>query len=80
MDGVNYELLTEDIIEQLKLLDEKYGIDIIGAGQGGVDLILKRIPKGKEARELGEWLLNFCPELYKAPRKFPRGRVSLMWN
>lgn len=79
-DGINYDLLTEDIIEQLKTLDEKYGIDIVGASCGSVEFILKRIPKGKEASELGEWLLDFCPDIYEAPESFPKGRVALWWD
>jgi hypothetical protein len=79
-NGANYELQTEDIIEKLKMADEKYGIDITGADSAGVEFILTRIPKGKEARELGRWLLDFCPDLYEAPRSFPKGKVALGWD
>lgn len=79
-DGANYDLMTEDIIEKLKTLDEKYGIDIVGASCGSVEFVLKRIPKGKEASELGEWLLDFCPDIYEAPKSFPKGRVALWWD
>lgn len=72
--------MTEDIIAKLKNLDEKFGIKIIGAGWDGVEFILKRIPKGPEARELGKWLLEFCPDIYKAQKKFPEGKVSLWWD
>jgi hypothetical protein len=79
-NGGNYDLDTEDVIKQLMVLDEKFGIDIIGAGFDGVAFMLKRVPKGKEARELGKWLLEFCPDLYEAPRSFPKGKVVLWWD
>ncbi len=79
-NGSNYGFDTEDVINKLKSIDEEFGIDIIGAAFDGVDFILKRIPKGKEAKKLGEWLLEFCPELYEAPKSFPKGDVSLWWD
>ncbi len=79
-DAANYGLDTEDVIARLKTLDEKYGIDITGAGGDGVAFTLKRVPKGEEARELGRWLLDFCPDLHEAPVRFPKGKVSLWWD
>jgi hypothetical protein len=79
-DGANYGLQTEDVIEKLKEVNAKYGIDIVGAGIGGVEFILKRIPKGKEAQDFGQWLLDFCPDLYEAPLSFPKGKVALWWD
>jgi len=79
-DGGNYGISNEDIVSRLKLLDKEYGIDIVGANSSGLDFVLKRIPKGMEARELGKMLLEFCPDLYKAPRSFPKGKVSLWWD
>lgn len=76
----NYGFLTEDIIAKLKILDGKFGIEIIGACMDAVEFVLKRIPKGTEAKELGKWLLDFCPDLYEAPKKFPKGKVSLWWD
>jgi hypothetical protein len=79
-NGSNYSLDTEGIIDKLKLVDEEFWIDIIGVCFDSVDFILKRIPKGKEAIELGKNLLEFCPDLYEAPRSFPKGEVSLWWD
>lgn len=78
--GANWGLQTEDIIDRLRVLDEKYGIDTVGATGGSVEFILKHVPKGKEARELGGWLLDFCPDLHEAPASFPDGRVVLWWD
>jgi hypothetical protein len=78
--GANRGLQTEDIVDRLQVLDEKYGIDIVGATTDSVEFTLKRIPKGREARELGEWLLDFCPDLYEAPASFPDGRMALWWD
>lgn len=79
-DAANYWLDTEEVISELKILDEKYGIDITGAGMDSVVLILKRVPQGEEANELGQWLLDFCPDLYELPEKFPEGEVFLWWD
>ncbi len=79
-NGANYGIFNEDITSWLKVLDAEFGIDIIGANFSGVDFVLKRIPKGKEAREFGKSLLKFCPDLYEAPRSFPKGKISLWWD
>lgn len=78
--GVNYGVLNNDIVSQMQTLDEKYGIDIVGASPDSLDFVLKRVPKGKDATELGEWLLKFCPDIFEAPRSFPKGKVSLWWD
>ena len=79
-NGANYGLTPDDVIAKLQELDQRFGIEIIGATMGGLDFRLKRIPDGNEARELGEWLLDFCPELYEVPESFPDGLVSLWWD
>ena len=79
-NGSNYSVFNEDIVSKLKFLDAEFGIDIIGANSSAVDFVLKRIPKGSEARELGKSLLELCPDLYEAPRSFSKGIVSLWWD
>ncbi len=76
----NYGMGTEDVIAKLEILDEKYGIDIVQAGNANVQFVLKRIPKGNEARELERWLLDFCPDLDVYPQDLAGGRVSLWWD
>jgi len=61
-------------------LNGQYGIDIIGASVGAVEFILKRVPEGEKVRELGEWLLDFCPDIMDAPTSFPGKRVALWWD
>lgn len=79
-NGANHGLQTEGIIERLKVLDEKYGLDIVGVVGDGLEFRLKQAPKGKQAQELGKWLLEFCPDLYEAPKSFPKGKVALCWD
>jgi hypothetical protein len=79
-NGANYELGTEDVIERLKELDTKFGVDVIGADFAVVEFMLGRIPEGQEAIKLGEWLLDFCPDLGEAPTEFNKGRVALWWD
>lgn len=79
-NGSNYSIFNEDIVSKLKSLDAELGIDIVGANSSSVDFILKCIPKGSEARELGKSLLELCPDLYEAPRSFSKGKVSLWWD
>ncbi|MCP4356610.1 MAG: DUF4253 domain-containing protein [Chloroflexi bacterium] len=79
-EGNNYGFGTETIIEGLTKLDEKYRIDIIKASSTSVEFILQNVPKGQEAQKLGKWLLEFCPDLFETPDKFPDGKVSLWWD
>lgn len=79
-NGANHGLQTEDVIEKLKKVDETYGVDIVGAGMDGVEFVLKRVPKGEKALELGKWLLEICPDLYEAPSSYPKGKVALWWD
>ena len=30
--------------------------------------------------DLGEWLLEFCPDLFEAPTSFGTGKVALWWD
>ncbi len=79
-DGANYDLDTEDVIEKLTELDEKYGIDVTGATSDSVQFRLQRIPTDHEMQALGEWLLQFCPDLETAPRELTDGEVFLWWD
>jgi multidrug efflux pump subunit AcrA (membrane-fusion protein) len=78
--GNNFSISTEELITALKELDAVYGVDVTGAVQDGVEFTFKRVPKGKEAREVGKRLYEICPDLGKPPVKFPRGRVDLWWD
>lgn len=79
-NAANYGMLTEELIAKLKVLDTKYEIEITGASFSAVEFVLKQIPTGENARELGQWLLEFCPDLFEAPTSFPAGRVALWWD
>jgi hypothetical protein len=78
--GNNFSISTEELIAILKELDAVYGVDVTGAAMDGVEFSFKRVPKGKEAREVGKRLYEICPDLGEPPVKFPKGRVSLWWD
>lgn len=79
-DGANYLLDTEDIIEKLSELNTQYGVNITGASPGSVEFFLKQIPQGKDADQLGEWLVELCPDLRTPPTEFGDGRIALWWD
>ncbi len=78
----NYFWTCSDIIEKLSLIDDQYGIEIIGVADELVEFALKHIPTGEQARALGEYLFDFCPDPFmgEAPRHFPSGRIVLSWD
>lgn len=80
VEGVNYAFSTEYIIAKLVELNERFGISITGAGPAGVEFMLKRIPHDEEAHELGQWLFEFAPDIFEAPKDFPTGTVALYWD
>ena len=79
-NGANYGISNDEVNSRMNFLNYKYGIDILGATSSSLDFVLKRIPKGTDAKELGKWLLDWCPDLYEGPRSFPKGKVSLWWD
>lgn len=79
-NGANRGLLTEDIISSLEQLNDRYGLDIVNAGFDHVTFILKRIPTGDEAEDLGQSLLRLCPDLGEAPKDMAEGKVRLWWD
>jgi hypothetical protein len=79
INGGNYDLCTEDIIKELRLLDKQYGLDFIG----GAEVQLRRVPKGKELLELEAWFQNFCPDLAfedEAMTYLTKGRLGFWWD
>lgn len=79
-NGANRGLLTEDIISALEQLNDRYSLDIVSAGFDHVTFVLKRIPTGAEAEELGQYLLRLCPDLGEAPKDIAEGKVRLWWD
>jgi hypothetical protein len=76
----NYGFQTEDIVDKMMELDQRFGVDIIGASYGILEFLLKSIPTGKDAHELGEWLVAFCPDIGQAPTEYPAGKIALWWD
>lgn len=79
-NGDNYGLATEDIIVALRQINDEYGIEILDAGFDYVVFSLIQIPKGKKMKQLGDFLLRICPDLYEAPVDFPDDVVELWWD
>lgn len=78
--GNNLPWTNEEVIAKLRLIDESYGIDITGADDRAVEFVLKQIPRGKAARELGKWLYDLAPDIGEAPTSFRARRVALGWD
>ncbi len=79
-NAINHGFDTEELIPKLQELDSMIGIEIIGAGFDAVEFLLNRIPEGLEAKRLGEWLLELCPEIDEAPTDFRQRHVALWWD
>lgn len=60
--GLNYELFTEDLIDELKKIEEKYGeIETLMATYDSLELGLSRLPE--DYSEFINDLCGFCPDL-----------------
>lgn len=79
-EASNYGLSTEDIVFKLKELDIKVGVDIEGATRDGVEIKLKRMPRGAKLSKLEKWLLDFCPDLYQSQEDITSNTIFLWWD
>ncbi|NER17257.1 DUF4253 domain-containing protein [Spongiivirga citrea] len=59
-DGINFDLENDDIIKRLKIWDETYGIEILGADYDWVDFIF--IKDIKNPSEFAQEVYDFCPD------------------
>ncbi|MBX3057071.1 MAG: DUF4253 domain-containing protein [Anaerolineae bacterium] len=82
-DG-NYGIGTADIIEELQIIDEKYGIDIVAANWGSVRFRLKRILEGEELADFTRWLSDFAPDVLgwdkEIPTEWLNQPITLWWD
>lgn len=82
-DG-NYGIGTADIIEELQMIDEKYGIDIVAANYGSVQFRLKRILEGEEFTDFTRWLSDFAPDVLgwdkEMPTEWLNQPITLWWD
>ncbi len=60
-DAVNYNMLTEDIIEKLLDIDRRYGIDIFQAETDTIVFGLRTSPEDMTA--FAEEIYDFCPDI-----------------
>lgn len=59
-DGVNFDIMNEDIIKKFKEWDSKYGIEIYGADYAQVDIWIKN---PKDIESLSKEIYEFCPDI-----------------
>jgi hypothetical protein len=62
-DG-NYGIGTPDIIQELKKINEKHGVDIIAADEGSVEFRLGCLPEGDELARFNQWFQCFAPDAF----------------
>lgn len=59
-DGINYDILPEDVFQRLEAWDQKYGIEIYGADYSWVNL---RIKSPIDIEQLALEIFEFCPDI-----------------
>ena len=59
--GINCDLETEDIIEQINIWDERYGIEILNVESDRVKVLFKEIPH--DVTLLVSEIYEFCPDI-----------------
>lgn len=59
-NGINHDVMHEDVVRKLRDWDRRYGIEIVGASFDWVEVRFRRLPRDLEAfaREVYE----FCPD------------------
>jgi Domain of unknown function (DUF4253) len=60
-DAVNYDMLTEDIIEKLTDIDRRFGIDIVQAGTD--TLAFKLLSSPEDISAFAQEIYDFCPDI-----------------
>lgn len=60
-DGINYDLMTEDLVRELTEWDAEMGIDIWQAETDTIQLRLKSLPK--DPMKFAERVYKFCPDV-----------------
>ncbi|MDP5239735.1 DUF4253 domain-containing protein [Uliginosibacterium sp. 31-16] len=84
-NGINYDLETKHVLQQLKRWDKKYGLTIVGAGMDWVQASFKMKPSPMLpfAREV----YKFCPDVVdqgtdtveKLAEEMARGNTLYLW-
>jgi hypothetical protein len=77
--GNDHYRTTDGIVDELRSFDKDYGVIISGADTTALEFWFKRAPKGEEAREVGERLLQLAPDIREMPTAF-RTCVALWWD
>jgi hypothetical protein len=61
IDGLNYDLDTEDIIDRLKLWDDRYGINIAKVQAPSFTITFTSLPEALQA--FADEITEFCPDI-----------------
>ncbi len=54
---------TYDLIEELKTINDEFGIDILAVEECMVEFKLKRIPTGRDIAKFNQWLRKIAPDV-----------------
>ena len=79
-NGANYGLQTDDLIDALKMIDSRFGIDILNAGFDFMKFRLSKVPTGKEAEEFLHVLYELCPDLEGEGDPLGEDVIQLWWD
>ncbi|MGE5222866.1 MAG: DUF4253 domain-containing protein [Omnitrophica WOR_2 bacterium] len=79
-NGINQGLTTAQVIENLKELDDRYGIVIVNASFDSVQFIFKRKLNRKESSKLQRWLVEFCPATEEPLESLMLGNITCWWD
>lgn len=60
IDGINYDLETEDIIAQLKVWDARFGIESVAVDGQSFTIQLRTLPE--DVLAFAEEVAAFCPD------------------
>jgi hypothetical protein len=71
---------TGDILDEFLVIDEKYGVDIIGADDRAVEFKIKRQLQGIEKVEFSQWLAIFADEAVWSSNFDIKQPVVMCWD
>jgi hypothetical protein len=79
-NAANYGLQTEDLIDALERIDQRFGLDVLNAGFDSVRFKLKEPPSGEEAAQFVKELYTLCPDLEAEQEPDVDSAIELWWD
>ncbi|MCB0032708.1 MAG: DUF4253 domain-containing protein [Anaerolineales bacterium] len=81
--GSSIDLETSDVIKNLMILNNQFGIEITGSNQNVVEFIFKDIPTSNSIiRDLAEFLVQLAPDIVEEDQALPENYFDtpvLLW-